>query len=199
MYSFNRGLLRPLQVRSELARMVERVAETPPRRILEIGTSRGGTLYLLARAARSDAVLVSVDLPLGPWGGVSPTWREWILPRVVKEGQTLHFLRGSSHDPKTVERAVNILGAGLVDVLMIDGDHSYSGVKQDFDMYAPMVRAGGLVIFHDIVPHPPRARCEVSRFWGEVKAGRRYEEIIENPKQGWAGIGILHWNVPTKT
>ena len=35
------------------------------------------------------------------------------------------------------------------DVLVIDGDHSYQGVKFDFDHYAPLVRPGGLVIIDD--------------------------------------------------
>lgn len=35
------------------------------------------------------------------------------------------------------------------DLLFIDGDHSYEGAKQDFDLYFPIVKEGGLVVFHD--------------------------------------------------
>ena len=35
------------------------------------------------------------------------------------------------------------------DVAILDGDHSYSGVKGDFENYAPLVRLGGFVIFDD--------------------------------------------------
>jgi predicted O-methyltransferase YrrM len=37
------------------------------------------------------------------------------------------------------------------DFLFIDGDHTYQGVKQDFQMYSPLVKKGGIVAFHDIV------------------------------------------------
>ena len=36
-----------------------------------------------------------------------------------------------------------------IDILFIDGDHSYDGVKRDWDLFAPHVREFGVVIFHD--------------------------------------------------
>jgi predicted O-methyltransferase YrrM len=45
-----------------------------------------------------------------------------------------------------------------LDFLFIDGDHTYEGVKQDFEMYTPLVRKGGLVAMHDIVPPPAYTR-----------------------------------------
>jgi predicted O-methyltransferase YrrM len=36
------------------------------RAVLEIGTERGGTLFLFTRAADPEAKLVSIDLPSGP-------------------------------------------------------------------------------------------------------------------------------------
>ena len=41
-----------------------------------------------------------------------------------------------------------------LDVLFIDGDHSYDGVASDFAAYGPLVRQGGLIGFHDIVAQP---------------------------------------------
>ncbi len=35
------------------------------------------------------------------------------------------------------------------DLLLIDGDHSYDGVRQDFENYAPLVRKGGIILFDD--------------------------------------------------
>jgi predicted O-methyltransferase YrrM len=78
-----------------------------------------------------------------------------------------------------------------VDFLFIDGDHTYAGVKQDFEMYSPLVRKGGLVAFHDIVLHPPKLDCHVDEFWNELKRTRPAEEFIENPRQGWGGIGLI--------
>jgi len=100
-------------------------------------------------------------------------------------------VRGDSHSPGTLERVREILGGQELDFLFIDADHTYEGVKRDFEMYSPLVRRGGVVAFHDIVPHPPETRCEVSRFWDEVKARYRHLEIVRDWSQGWAGIGVL--------
>jgi hypothetical protein len=33
--------------------------------------------------------------------------------------------------------------------------------------------------------------CQVDKFWSEVKNQYRHQEIVEDPRQGWAGLGIL--------
>jgi predicted O-methyltransferase YrrM len=40
---------------------------------------------------------------------------------------------------------------GPLDVLFIDGDHSYEGVVADYDRHVPRVRSGGVVFLHDAV------------------------------------------------
>ncbi|RPH56645.1 MAG: class I SAM-dependent methyltransferase, partial [Acidobacteria bacterium] len=87
-----------------------------------------------------------------------------------------------------------------LDVLFIDGDHSYEGVRRDFEMYRPLVREGGLIVFHDIVPdfgqrYGASTRAStggVPQFWAELKS--RYpdvQEIIEDPRQDGYGLGVL--------
>jgi predicted O-methyltransferase YrrM len=36
-----------------------------------------------------------------------------------------------------------------IDLLFVDGDHSYIGVKTDWDLYFPLLKKGSIVIFHD--------------------------------------------------
>jgi hypothetical protein len=36
-----------------------------------------------------------------------------------------------------------------IDVLFIDGDHSYEGVKKDFDLYSTILSDKGIIIIHD--------------------------------------------------
>lgn len=48
--------------------------------------------------------------------------------------------------------------------LLIDADHSYEGVKRDFELWSPLVAPGGLIVFHDyLMP-------EVARFVDEQVA-----------------------------
>ena len=86
----------------------------------------------------------------------------------------------------------SILAGRKFDVLFIDGDHTYEGVKADFENYSKFARPGGLIAFHDIVPHPPETKCEVSKFWSEIKDSYTYLEIVKNWRQNWAGIGIIY-------
>jgi hypothetical protein len=58
-------------------------------------------------------------------------------------------------------------------------------------MYAPLVRKGGMIALHDIAVHNGQKDCQVDKFWLEIKKEYRHQEIVENPSQGWAGLGIL--------
>jgi hypothetical protein len=57
-------------------------------------------------------------------------------------------------------------------------DHTYEGVKRDFESYAPLVRPGGVVALHDIVPNRIETTSQVELFWREVKDGRSVKELI---------------------
>lgn len=41
---------------------------------------------------------------------------------------------------------------GKIDLLFIDGDHSYAGVLRDIEAWTPKVKTGGIVLFHDAAP-----------------------------------------------
>jgi predicted O-methyltransferase YrrM len=183
-------VIRPSQVPSELKRFAGIVASIGPKKVLEIGTFRGGTLCILARLSVSSATVISIDLPGGKFGGGQSEIRSLLYHTFGKLFQRLHLIRGDSHSEEVVAAVRDITQS--LDVLFIDGDHSYEGVKHDFLSYSPLVRTGGIIAFHDIAEHPQKIGCDVPRFWNEVKKSYRHEEIIENRQQGWAGIGILY-------
>ena len=193
-FSFNAagGLLQTSQVRSEIVQLTELIRQRQPRTVVEIGTAHGGTLFLWCRLASLEATIVSLDLPGGIHGGGYPYWKSWIYRRFPLAAQKLHLLRGDSHKPEMLARLKNLLPEdGKVDFLFIDGDHSYEGVKADFEMYSGLVRPGGLVVFHDICKHSEQLNCHVDRFWQEVKNGRHVSEFIHDPNQGTCGIGVI--------
>ena len=192
-FALSHSLIWPAQVPSELHRFAKIVATLRPEKVMEIGTFQGGTLCVLCRLSSPTADIISVDLPGGKFGGGYSAIRSLLYRSFCKCFQALHLIRGDSHSNEVLTKVKSI--SQSLDILFIDGDHTYEGVKRDFFAYSPLIRAGGIVAFHDIVEHPKDSDCEVSRFWNEIKKQNRHEEIIENPRQGWAGIGILYMGV----
>ena len=100
----------------------------------------------------------------------------------------LRLLKRNSHAPETVAEMSSMFPEGI-DFLFIDGDHSYAGVKQDYEDYSPLVRPGGLVAFHDTLMSPEEDVLHsmgVSRLW---------REITDRPKKGFEvsfGIGLVY-------
>jgi predicted O-methyltransferase YrrM len=182
----------PYQVRSEIRGLLELLEERRPRVVVQIGTCTGGTLYLLARAAAPDAVLTSVDLYHGQFGGGYSPWRARLYRAFRRPGQRIELVLGDSHTDDTRRRVTRAIGNRPIDFLFIDGDHRYEGVSKDFELYAPLVAPDGLIAFHDIVPGQEAAVGGVPRFWAELKArGGATRELVEDWHQGSAGIGLL--------
>ena len=168
----------------ELAELIQLVQNLEPEVVLEIGSMWGDTLQAWKDAA-PDATLISISLTGGIHGGGA-----------VREGITQNHLDLDSHSPATLERVKEILDGRDVDFLFIDGDHSYSGVSQDFAMYAPLVREGGVVAFHDILYHSGFADVQVEEFWNQIKPHYETSELCEpnllRDGHPWGGIGVVH-------
>jgi predicted O-methyltransferase YrrM len=190
-FALRTPVIRPKQVPTELIQFASMIANKKPRSVLEIGTNRGGTLFVLCRLANPFANVISLDLPGGKFGGGYRWFQALLFQQFPSRGQRLHLIRDDSHKLDVRERVAAILHDQKLDLLFIDGDHTYQGVRTDFEMYSPLVRAGGMIAFHDIVQHPADLECGVCDFWNEIKIRYRHEEITENSNQGWAGIGIL--------
>ena len=107
--------------------------------------------------------------------------------------QKIVLIRKDSHKQFTLQKIENILKNKQIDILFIDGDHTYKGVKRDFQMYSPLVKKNGIIVFHDIVKVPPEIalNVDVNKFWNEIKNNYNYKEIVENWNQGHYGIGII--------
>ena len=180
------------QIKDEIFILLKLLLKERPREILEIGTAEGGTLFLFSRVADMNAMLISVDMPGGPFGGGYPAWKIPLYKSFAWERQNIKLIRADSHNPETFEAVKKTLSYRSLDFLFIDGDHSYEGVKSDFEMYAKLVRRGGIVALHDIVPHPPETGCEVNKFWEEIKDKYHCLEIVKNWTQEWGGIGVIY-------
>ena len=58
-------------------------------------------------------------------------------------------------------------------------------------MYSPLVKKGGIIAFHDVVPGPPENVSGVPEFWNGIKNKYKHLEIVKDPNQGGYGIGVI--------
>jgi len=82
---------------------------------------------------------------------------------------------GDSHKPQTMQELHRLLCRRKIDLLFIDGNHSYESVKQDYDLYAPLTEH--IVAFHDICA---TVNSDVQRFWQELSRANGYMAIAFN-------------------
>ena len=174
------------QISEEIQLFFRMLADIKAIRMLEIGVLFGGTTFLFSNALQEKGTLISIDIDL-------PDVYRQFLPRVASDKRvTIHLLKLDSHSPDTLQIVEAILKGEQLDAVFIDGDHTYEGVKRDYEMYSPLVRSRGLIGFHDIVHHVGDKHCKVEKLWKEIKAtGAQVTDIINSPKQGKCGIGVL--------
>lgn len=190
-FSILGGLIQPMQIKNEIVELLKILIVAKPKFIVEIGTANGGTLFLLTKIAPEDATIISIDLPKGTFGGGYPRWKVPLYKSFRRKKQKIFLIRANSQSQETLQKVRTILNGNFLDFLLIDGDHTYEGVKKDFLLYGSLVRKGGIIAFHDIVFHPFHPDCQVDKFWTEVKDNYITQEIISSQNQSWAGIGII--------
>ncbi len=182
----------PWQYKEELELLAKEIELLRPKTILEIGTANGGTLFLAARLASDDALIISIDLPQGLFGGGYEEYKIPLYKSLGKAKQRIELIRDNSHFPEVLDQVIKILGKRKIDYLFLDGDHSYDGVKNDFYTYGKLMSDNSIVAFHDIVSDKSENPDHfVSVFWNEIKHKYNFQEFIKNKDQDNLGLGIL--------
>jgi len=174
----------PMQENQEVGELAQIVADRNPHSVVEIGSAYGGTLFLWSRYLNPESI-TAIDI--SPYFKVrSRLWREF------NQDVDYTFLNTSSQNESVRNRVKDEHETG-VDFLFIDGDHTYDGVKQDFELYSPLVNDGGIIAFHDIIEVNEKPWMGVPQLWDELKSGYETEEIILPPGKDRGGIGVVYW------
>jgi cephalosporin hydroxylase len=195
------GGIEAWQIREEFTALARLVAERRPRTVLEIGTADGGTLFAHARLAHEQALIVSIDLPEGPFGGGYPTRRIPLYRSFAGPAQRIELVRADSHAASTTQLLETLFDGRRIDYAFIDGDHTYDGVRQDFELCLRFAAPDAIIAFHDIAatPNPEWLAVgeaapgeAVHQFWTEVKQQYAHDEFIHAVDQEGYGIGVLY-------
>ena len=116
--------------------------------VLEIGSYVGASACCFGAAMKASGFgkVYCIDTwnNEGMAEGLRDTWQEFKI-NTVNCRDYIVPVRGFSTE--VVEDVASHTGS--LDLLFIDGDHSYEGVKADWDAYNRFLKPGAIVVFHD--------------------------------------------------
>ncbi len=137
-----------------------------PKTVVELGVHTGNSFFAMCEAARLDQIETTLH-------GID-TWEGDTHAGVYSEDVWLSvsgFVRDRYSDLAKLHRGffddkVREFEDGSVDLLHIDGLHTYEAVKHDFDTWLPKLSSRAIVMFHDTVVR--RDDFGVHRLWREL-------------------------------
>lgn len=180
------------QIPDEVQRFHNFLRDRSPRVVCEIGTYSGGHFYMLSRLLPTITTLIGIDLHVR---------NKALLRRLAPANMDIHLIDGDSRSTAVRDAVKRAIGDRPIDVLFIDGDHTYDGVRNDYVNYRGLVRDGGVIAFHDIVEdHSTRFgrttiawTGDVPVFWSRLKPHAQTFEFVADQGQDGCGIGaVIH-------
>ncbi len=168
----------------------------PTVRFVEIGSYAGASLALM------DAALQRRNIPYQGYA-IEPAGR----PQFFEVIRRLH--PRVEHVPQFSREAAQQLGrtfaadANYPELIFVDGDHTYQGVRQDILDYYPLLAPGGIMIFHDYLPAVDEANREAihGHHGGKEPGVRRACQLFMERHCGAQAVALplLHPSDPTQT
>ena len=143
---------------------------------LEIGSAAGGTAFIFNHFFDLEKTVMIDDNKL---------WQSSHRKEVLKDVNYQEII-GRSDDEIVVDTVKSL--KILFDIILVDADHSYKGVKSDVTLYLPFLRPGGFLLLHDTVFAPDgdgRVMLELRMDKG-VKFIKEYVARDGSPKFGIA-------------
>jgi len=126
------------QIPDELAACISAILESGEqiRSYLEIGVAAGGTAFLIHHFLYPERIVLIDD---------NKHHKAGLRKTILKDVPRVEII-GASQDEAVL---VSLGKMPAFDVILIDGDHHYPGVKLDTILYLPMLRPGGFLVLHD--------------------------------------------------
>ena len=168
-----------------------------PRRVLVIGSRYGFIPAVCALACRDEGTGIVDFVDAGydyvnekqksHWGGVG-FWKKADIKKHFGFFNLNQHIRTYVMTSKKFYRRYPRRRWGYIN---LDGDHSYKGVKYDFERCWPRLGNGGFISLHDIYTKRTEKFGDweygVYRYWEEIK--RKYPNTLEFA--GECGLGLL--------
>lgn len=152
--------------------------------ILEIGSREGGVLMTFHNQCPIETKLYSIDYG-SDVEGTRPPHHETLkqtVEAISRDGRHMELIFSDSKRDEAIEWAKQ---RAPFDFIFIDGDHSYEGVKADWNNYRPMAQVIG---FHDI----RNPNLGVMQLWNEIRP--IYDTCEWCQRGSIMGIGLIFRN-----
>ncbi len=158
-----------------------------PKTVVELGVFWGGSFFVFCQAVKasgSPTICHAVDT----WEGDSQAGKldESTFLEFQKNRET-HFADISQVKRMRFEQALDSFPDESIDLLHIDGFHTYEAVKHDYETWLPKVAKGGIILFHDVKVVNEEQNFGVKRFWEELKKDKLHFEMNNQ-----FGLGVLY-------
>lgn len=120
-----------------------------PNVVVELGTHHGSSYFAFCQAIE-QLRLPTRSYAVDTWKGDehAGVYGEKVYA-AVKSHNTRYYSRFSALMRMTFDEAIPFFEEGEVDLLHIDGYHTYESVKHDFESWLPKLSKRGVVIIHD--------------------------------------------------
>jgi O-antigen biosynthesis protein len=143
------------------------VEQTRPGMLVELGTHHGHSYFTFCAGVVANG-LPTKCFAVDTWKGDehAGSYGEEIFAQVSEKNQS-QFHAFSRLLRTTFDEAVAHFGDGTIDILHIDGLHTYDAVKHDFETWLPKLSSRGVVLFHD--SNVRERDFGVWRLWEELK------------------------------
>ena len=162
------------------------VLNTRPDVVVELGTHHGTSFFSFCQAVK-DSGLNTKLYAIDTWKGDKHAgfYDETVL-QSVEEIRKSHYENVNAYlVRKEFNEAIHDFSDNSIDILHIDGLHTYEAVKHDYETWLPKVKKDGIILFHDIdaIDHKDFG---VYKLWNELKKGHDFVEFHHS-----CGLGVL--------
>lgn len=161
------------------------MAESQPKVFVELGTHSGNSYFSFCQAVR-DKGLTGRCFAVDTWkGDEHAAFYEDDVFEMVNQHNKSQYKSFSTLYRMTFDEALAKFDDKSIDLLHIDGLHTYEAVRHDFETWLPKLAPGALVLFHDI--KVADREFGVWKFWAELK--KKYPQNFEFRHSH--GLGVI--------